>query len=181
MPALASAPASEPFTSGTPPSRSWSGRASRTPGMAPSAARLSALAVLACWGLAPQQAVPALPAAYTGHGRAPPPWHAADRPAAMAARGAGPARGDAATSRGCGRGMYVAMRCLRLRGGVEEWPSWSSSAVSAPTLGPGEHWPSDFSSDEVDPETGLKGDVPPGCVLPRRFSDYSSERRSRVV
>ncbi len=135
--------------------------------------RLSALAVLASWGFAPQQAVPALPAAWGGPGRALPPWHAADRPAATAAR--------AAPARGCGRGMCVEMRCLRLRGGTEEWPTYSSSEVSPPPLGPGEHWPSDFSSEEVNPETGLKGDVPPGSVLPRRWDEYSSEHRSRFV
>ena len=138
-----------------------------------------ALAVLACWAIALQQAVPVLPAACGSRGRAPPPWHAADRPAAMAARTR--QASGCGTSRGCGRGLWVAMRCLHLRGGVGGWSSYSSSAVSEPSLEPGEHWPSDFSSNEVDPETGLKGDVPPGSILPRRFEEYSSERRPRLA
>lgn len=44
-----------------------------------------------------------------------------------------------------------------------------------------EHWPSDWSSWDVDPETGLKGDVPPGEILPRCLEEYSSKGRSCVV
>lgn len=43
------------------------------------------------------------------------------------------------------------------------------------------HWPSDWSSWDVNPETGLKGDVPPGEILPRFLEEYSSKCRSRVT
>ena len=43
------------------------------------------------------------------------------------------------------------------------------------------NWPSDWSSWDVNPETGLKGDVPPGEILPRFLEEYSSKCRARVA
>lgn len=62
---------------------------------------------------------------------------------------------------------------LTLRGGG--LGDSSSTYISEPMLEEGEHWPSDFSSDLVDPETGLKGPVDPVSLEPLRLEDYSSE------
>ena len=89
-------------------------------------------------------------------------------------------------------------RPLLLRGGQQEWlgfgprkPSpWkahglqqSDSSCSQIELSPEQYerwttkgdWPSDFSSDNVDPETGLKGECEPGSFIPRRLDEMSSE------
>jgi len=68
-------------------------------------------------------------------------------------------------------------RCARrgrlvLRGGAG---GSSSSPDSLSQLEEGEHWHSDFSSDELDHETGIKGAVKPNTTELLRLEDYSSE------
>jgi hypothetical protein len=63
-----------------------------------------------------------------------------------------------------------------LRGGGGEGFNFSSSEMSAPdSLEEGEEWPSEFSSDMVDPKSGLKGELRPNSIQPIRMEDYSSE------